>query len=110
MFLAGLLSALGLLLLIFKLGIRRIIAYDIVIDIAVTSLLMLSLAGTYSGMIAALTGGLFVSIVLWVLKRTITREELHLTTKKVRVANRFDIKRPDLQWVAVNPHVRRSSK
>lgn len=51
MIFAGLLSALGLLFLIFKFGIRRVIAYDIPIDIAVTAFLMYAFAGTYSGMI-----------------------------------------------------------
>jgi hypothetical protein len=39
--------------LIFKFGIRRVIAYDIPIDIVVTGLLMYLFAGTYSGMLAA---------------------------------------------------------
>ena len=61
MIFAGLLSALGLLFLIFKFGVRRVIAYDIPIDIAVTGFLMYAFAGTYSGMIAAMVGGLIVS-------------------------------------------------
>ena len=78
MIFAGLLSALGLLFLIFKFGVRRIIAYDIPIDIAVTALLMYAFAGTYSGMIAAMVGGIIVSITLYVMKRTMRREELKL--------------------------------
>jgi len=73
---AGLIAATGLLFLLFKFGIRRVIAYDIPIDIAVTLLLMYALAGTYAGMMAALVGGLFVSVVLYVLKRTMYRESL----------------------------------
>ena len=49
MWIAGLLSALGLLFLIFKFGIRRVVSYDIPIDVAVTALLMWAFAGTYSG-------------------------------------------------------------
>ena len=64
MWLAGLLSALGLLFLIFKFGIRRVISYDIPVDIAVTILLMYVFAGTYSGMMAAMVGGLIVSVTL----------------------------------------------
>ena len=64
MILAGFLSALGLLFLIFKFGVRRIITYDIPIDIAVTGFLMYAFAGTYSGMLAAMIGGLIVSQVL----------------------------------------------
>ena len=76
MIIAGLLSALGLLFLIFKFGIRRIITYDIPIDIVVTGFLMYAFAGTYSGMLAAMIGGLIVSVTLFVMKRTINREEL----------------------------------
>jgi hypothetical protein len=76
MILAGLLSALGLLFLIFKFGIRRIIAYDIPIDITVTAFLMYAFAGTYSGMIAAMVGGLIISITLFIMKRTMRREVL----------------------------------
>ena len=78
MIFAGLLSALGLLFLIFKFGVRRIIAYDIPIDITVTAFLIYAFAGTYSGMIAAMIGGLIVSITLYVMKRTMRREELKL--------------------------------
>jgi len=78
MIFAGLLSALGLLFLIFTFGVRRIIAYDIPIDITVTAFLMYAFAGTYSGMIAAMVGGLIVSITLYVMKRTMRREELKL--------------------------------
>ena len=78
MIFAGLLSALGLLFLIFKFGVRRIIAYDIPIDITITAFLMYAFAGTYSGTIAAMVGGLIVSITLYVMKRTMRREELKL--------------------------------
>lgn len=75
---AGIISALGLLFLIFKFGIRRVIAYDIPIDIAVTGFLMYAFAGTYAGMMAAMVGGLIVSVTLFTLKKSIRREELKL--------------------------------
>ena len=62
MILAGLLSALGLLFLIFKFGVRRVIAYDIPIDIAVTGFLIWAFSGTYSGMFAAMIGVVYVGI------------------------------------------------
>jgi len=96
MIIAGLLSAAGLLFLIFKFGIRRIVAYDIPIDIAITGLLMYAFAGTYSGMIAAMIGGLVVSIALFALKKTIRREELRV----VRVST-FPYRK--LTWVGVSP-------
>jgi|TARA_B110000444_G_scaffold107248_1_gene101406 hypothetical protein len=93
---AGLLSAVGLLVLIFKLNIRRIITYDIPIDIAVTALLMYLFAGTYSGMIAAMVGGLVVSVTLFIMKRTMYREEL-----TVIKTSKFPYR--SLHWVGVRP-------
>jgi len=75
---AGIIAAAGLLFLLFKFGIRRVITYDIFFDVAITATLMFTLAGTFSGMMAALFGGLIVSIVLFVMKRTMRHERLSL--------------------------------
>jgi Na+(H+)/acetate symporter ActP len=53
-------------------------------------------AGTYSGMIAAMVGGLIVSITLFTMKRTMRREELKF------------VKTPKFpyrawRWIAVQP-------
>jgi len=93
---AGLISATGLLFLIFKFGIRRVITYDIPIDIAVTALLIYAFAGTYSGMLAAMVGGLIVSITLFVMKRTMNREEL--TIVKI---SKFPYR--SFRWIGVRP-------
>lgn len=96
MILAGLLSALGLLVLIFKFGIRRVIAYDIPIDIVITGFLMYVFAGTYSGMIAAMIGGLIISITLFIMKRTMRREELKL----IKIS-KFPYRA--IRWIGVQP-------
>jgi len=96
MIFAGLLSALGLLFLLFKFGVRRIITYDIPLDIAVTGLLMYMFAGTYSGMIAAMFGGLVISVVLYIMKRTMRREELRLVKTST-----FPYRA--MRWIGVNP-------
>ena len=93
---AGLISATGLLFLIFKFGIRRVITYDIPIDIAITALLIYAFAGTYSGMLAAMVGGLAVSITLFIMKRTMRREEL----KFVRTST-FPYRA--WRWIGVQP-------
>ena len=93
---AGLISATGPLFLIFKFGIRRVITYDIPIDIAVTALLIYAFAGTYSGMLAAMVGGLIVSITLFVMKRTMNREEL--TIVKI---SKFPYR--SFRWIGVRP-------
>ena len=75
---AGIIAAAGLLFLLFKFGIRRVITYDIFFDVLITATLMFTLAGTFSGMMAALFGGLIVSVVLFVMKRTMRHEKLSL--------------------------------
>ena len=75
---AGILSAAALLLLLFKLGPRKIIGLDIYIDLFVTCLLMYLFAGTYSGMFAAIVGGLTVTITLFVIKSIVTHEAPYL--------------------------------
>tara|TARA_R110000796_G_scaffold202400_2_gene318711 strand:+ start:435 stop:725 length:291 start_codon:yes stop_codon:yes gene_type:complete len=96
MIFAGLLSAAGLLFLIFKFGVRRVIAYDIPIDITVTAFLVYAFAGTYSGMLAAMVGGLIVSITLFVMKRTMRREEF-----KIVKTSSFPYRA--MRWVGVQP-------
>jgi hypothetical protein len=96
MIFAGLLSAAGLLFLIFKFGVHRVIAYDIPIDITVTAFLVYAFAGTYSGMLAAMVGGLIVSITLFVMKRTMRREEF----KMVKTSS-FPYRA--MRWVGVQP-------
>ena len=96
MILAGTISALGLLFLLFKFGIRRVISFDIPIDITFTALLMFLFAGTFGGMMAAMIGGLIISVTLFVMKLTMTREELVWTKTK-----KFPYKK--LRWMEIDP-------
>ncbi len=62
----------AILFLIFKLGdIRRVLYFDIYIDLGTTVLLTILLSGTASGMFTALIAGAMISVILYVLKRTI---------------------------------------
>jgi hypothetical protein len=82
MFLAGIIAAAGMLFLLFKFGVRKVITYDIFFDVLITFFLMIVLAGTFSGMIAALFGGLLVSVVLFIMKRTMRHEKLSFVKTK----------------------------
>jgi Na+(H+)/acetate symporter ActP len=64
---------------------------------------MWAFAGTYSGMMAAMIGGLVVSVVLYTLKRTIVREVLVFETRNVQIAKKLSVPVPTYQWVTVNP-------
>ena len=77
MLLVGILSALGLLLLALKAGGRKTIGHDIFVDVLITVTLMVCFYGTFSGMTAAMIGGLTASIVLFVMKKTMTHEKLN---------------------------------
>lgn len=96
MILAGLLTACAFLILFYKLGMRKILQYDIVIDVAVTFFLMWIFAGTFAGMMAAIIGGLFVSVILVALKRTMPREKLGVVKTKS-----FPYRK--VGWVTINP-------
>ena len=76
MYLIGIFSALGLLLLALKIGGRKTIGSDIFVDVLITLTLMVAFYGTFSGMAAAMLGGLCASVVLFLLKRTMHHETL----------------------------------
>jgi hypothetical protein len=74
----GIISALGLLLLSLKALGRKAIGSDIFIDVLITVTLMVCFYGTFSGMAAAMVGGLCASVVLFVMKKTMVHEKLTL--------------------------------
>ena len=79
---AGIIAAMGMLFLLFKFGVRKVITYDILFDVLITFFLMIVLADTFSGMMAALLGGLIVSVVLFIMKRTMRHDKLTLVKIK----------------------------
>lgn len=76
LFIAGFIAAHTILLLCFKMGIRRVLGYDAVVDILATVLLLWMFQGTYSGMVAGAAGGLIISIELALLKKYLGYEVL----------------------------------
>lgn len=69
--LAGIFSALAILFLLFKLDIRKVLAFDFFVDIASSLLLTVLFFGTFAGMMAAVIGGGIISMVLYFTKRII---------------------------------------
>ena len=102
MLLIGIFSALGLLLLALKIGGRKTIGHDVFIDVMITVTLMVCFYGTFSGMAAAMVGGLCASIVLFVMKKTMQHKKLALGRKKYKfyVA---DVSGPTLKWKTYEP-------
>jgi uncharacterized membrane protein YcaP (DUF421 family) len=106
MLLVGILSALGLLLLALKAGGRKTIGNDIYVDVLITVTLMVCFYGTFSGMTAAMVGGLTASLVLFVLKKTMTHEVLEVKkVNKVLITKPFNVSVPTVKtgWRKVEP-------
>jgi MFS superfamily sulfate permease-like transporter len=93
-FLSGLLAALAMIFLLLKLNLKRIAKYDIILDIILTFFFIWIFAGTFAGMMAGLWAGAIISIFLWVVKRSVPREELRIL--KVR---KFPYRK--IAWVPV---------
>lgn len=73
----GAIAAAALLFLVFKIApMKKILAFDVFIDIAVTLGLAVALSGTFTGMMIALTAGAIVSIILFVMKKIIGSDKL----------------------------------
>lgn len=106
MLLVGILSALGLLILALKAGGRKAIGHDIFVDVLITVTLMVCFYGTFSGMTAAMIGGLTASLVLFVMKKTMPHEKLTIVKEnKVIMSNPVEIKIPTVKtkWKTVEP-------
>ena len=102
MLLIGIFSALGLLLLALKMGGRKTIGHDIVVDVMITLTLMVCFYGTFSGMAAAMVGGLVASVTLFIMKKTMHHQKLSFTPKKTKLG-KFKFKVPTLVWVEYKP-------
>ena len=107
MILVGIFSALGLLILALKAGGKKAIGHNIFVDVLITVTLMVCFYGTFSGMAAAMVGGLCASIVLFVMKKTMTHEKLSVERgKKVLVDSKpLKISVPTIttKWKTVDP-------
>ena len=101
MLVAGLLTAVGMLFLLYKVGLKRVLAYDVIVDIVATLGLMTIFAGTYAGMMAAIVGGLFISVVLIIAKQFVNYKKLSCSWVPFAIKN-IKIRRPTLRWVAAN--------
>ena len=85
--LAGFISACAILFLLAKIGMKRVLNYDIIVDVVSTLALIFMFAGTFAGMMAAILGGAIISIVLFILKKTIGYEKPIRKGFKVRWVN-----------------------
>ena len=109
MLLIGILSALGLLILALKAGGKKAIGHDIFVDVLLTVTLMVCFYGTFSGMTAAMMGGLSASVVLFIMKKTMVHEKLTIEkSERVVMTTPVQIKIPTVKtkWKTVEPEWR----
>ena len=66
---AGLISAIGFIIIMMRLNLRRICGYAIVFDIAITALLVFMFQGTYAGMMTGLFAEIIISLFLTSVKK-----------------------------------------
>jgi fructose-1,6-bisphosphatase/sedoheptulose 1,7-bisphosphatase-like protein len=68
-------AAAGILFIVFKMGkIRRVLAFDVLVDVTATTLLCLGMAGTFTGIMIGLTAGTIISVTLFVMKKVLGAE------------------------------------
>lgn len=97
----GLLTMAALVILILKLRtdtVRKLLGFDIPLDIGATLLFIWMFAGTYSGMMAAIIAGLAFSLTLMGMK-------LIMGYKKLAVIHTDDHFIPSIKWVDVEPRI-----
>ena len=106
MLMVGILSALGLLLLALKAGGRKTIGHDVFVDVLITVTLMVCFYGTFSGMTAAMIGGLSASVILFIMKKTMRHEKLEVVKGERVILNKpVQVKIPTVKtrWKTVDP-------
>ena len=66
--LTGILMSITLLIVMARIGIRKFMGYPAILDIAIVVALAMLLHGTLGGITAAISGGLFLSLVITIIR------------------------------------------
>lgn len=67
---AALAAAGAIIFLLLKMDIRKVLAFDLGVDVIATVALIIMFSGTFGGMMAAVLAGCIISAFLYILKRT----------------------------------------
>ena len=65
----GIASALGALLLLYKMGFAYVLGFDLLVDAVMTAIMMYLYAGTAIGMMTAMFAGLIISLAMLGIKK-----------------------------------------
>ncbi len=92
MFEAGIISALGLFLVLARFNLRRICGYRTPVDVLATSAFVYMFIGTYAGMMTGLFAGVLVSVMLNIMAKLYGYERARIIRKQGALM-------PSLIWV-----------
>lgn len=73
---AGLISAIGIILLLMRFDIRKVTGYAAFADVTISGVLVWMFIGTYAGMMTGLFAGVLVSLYLHMMKRIVGAKRL----------------------------------
>ena len=82
MFLAGTVAAIGMIFLLLKFNMKRVVKFNIALDVLITFFFVWIFLGTFSGMMAGLMAGALVSVFLFVAGKFMPKEELKFVKSK----------------------------
>jgi hypothetical protein len=105
LFITGALMGVGILLHFWKMGIKRVLGYDLIFDLFLSILLAIVFHGTQGGMMLAIIAGIVISIVLRLLRWFIGYEKLGIVYEKVKYAPFFSAPTPFLRWKKYPPKI-----
>lgn len=88
---AAMAAAGAIIFLLLKMDIRKVLAFDLGVDILCTIALIVMFSGTFAGMMAAVLAGCIISAFLYILKRTGGYKKPVRQGMKIR-------------WKTINPH------
>ena len=78
----GMLSAASFMLLLLKFDIKKVLYFDVPIDIIFSSIMMYIFFGTFSGMVSSAIGGVTLSLSLLLCKKSIGYKKPKFSLRK----------------------------
>jgi hypothetical protein len=96
MVLAGALTVAALIVTMVRIDLRKCLGYATPIDLTFTAMMLYMFHGTYSGIVAAASAGLFMSLALSLLVRVFGYE-------RARVVRIHWTTLPEVEWIAYAP-------
>ena len=98
----GIASALGALLLLYKMGFAYVLGFDLLVDAVMTAIMMYLYAGTAIGMMTAMFAGLIISLAMLGIKKIHGYMKPMLIFATITLIKDWKIKIPvKFKWIPV---------